>query len=153
MKILRGSSDLNLTPKQEKSCKLIIRSAATAAAGIGIVPIPGADLGPITAVQAGMIIALAKTFNLTITEAVAKQAALGFIVGNAGRLIASSLTKMIPGLGSLICGGVAFTLTEVLGWEVVADFSERALQKTQSHINEPPNFDKYTNIIDVDIKQ
>ncbi len=153
MDFLKGNtSDLGLTDKQEQSCKKIIHGAATAAAGIGIVPLPGADLMPITAVQAGMIVALARVFDLRITEAVAKQAALGFIVGNTGRMIASSLTKVVPFLGSLICGGVAFTLTEVLGWEVVADFAERARQKAvDNEVKEPPYFDKYSEAVDAEV--
>ena len=134
MKVFKGAEDLDLTAEQRKACKMIIRGAATSAGGIGFIPIPGADMGPITAVQAGMIIALARVFGLTISQAVAKQAALGFIVGNTGRLIAGSLSKIIPVMGSVIGGGVACKRTEDLGWKTVDDFLEKKKKKEAAKI-------------------
>ena len=118
-----------MTESQKTKCQYIIHSAATAAGAIGLSPIPGSDIGPITAVQAGMLIGLAKVFGISLSEAAAKQAATAFLVGNLGKMIASSLSKLIPVLGSTVCATVAVGLTEALGWETAEDFAKQAKQK------------------------
>lgn len=118
-----------MTDSQKTKCQYIIHSAATAAGAIGLSPIPGSDIVPITAVQAGMILGLAKVFGISITEAAAQQSAKAFVVGNLGKMIASSLSKVIPILGSPVCASVAVALTEALGWETAEDFAKQAKQK------------------------
>lgn len=119
-----------MTDSQKTKCQYIIHSAATAAGAIGLSPIPGSDIGPITAIQAGMLIGLAKVFGISLTEAAAQQAAKAFIVGNLGKMIASSLTKIIPILGSAVCATVAVALTEALGWETAEEFANQAKHKS-----------------------
>lgn len=119
-----------MTESQKTKCQYIIHSAATAAGAIGISPIPGSDIVPITAVQAGMLIGLAKVFGISLTEAAAKQTATAFVVGNMGKMIASSLSKFVPFLGSAVCATVAVGLTEALGWETAEEFAKQAKQKS-----------------------
>ena len=119
-----------MTESQKTKCQYIIHSAATAAGAIGISPIPGSDIVPITAVQASMLIGLAKVFGISLTEAAAQQTAKAFVVGNLGKMIASSLSKLIPGLGSAVCATVAVALTEALGWETAEEFAKQAKQKS-----------------------
>ena len=119
-----------MTESQKTKCQYIIHSAATAAGAIGISPIPGSDIVPITAVQASMLIGLAKVFGISLTEAAAQQTAKAFVVGNLGKMIASSLSKLTPGLGSAVCATVAVALTEALGWETAEEFARQAKQKS-----------------------
>lgn len=50
---------------------MVIHSA-TASAAAGAIPIPMSDAIPITAAQIGMIIALGKEFDITLSDAAAK---------------------------------------------------------------------------------
>lgn len=115
-----------MTEDQKTKCKRYIHSAAISAAGIGLAPIPGADLGPICALQVGMIIALGNLFSIPITKDLAKQSAKTFMMGQAGKTLVGQVAKSIPFLGSGINATVAFTLTEALGWEVANEFDSKA---------------------------
>ena len=77
-----------------------------------------------------MILGLAQVFGISITEAAAKQTATAFVVGNLGKMIASSLSKVIPVIGNVACATVAAGLTEALGWETAKDFAKQAKQKS-----------------------
>ena len=77
-----------------------------------------------------MLIGLAKVFGISLTEAAAQQTAKAFVVGNLGKMIASSLSKLIPGLGSAVCATVAVAITEALGWETAEEFAKQAKQKS-----------------------
>ena len=84
------------------------------------------DAVPITAAQIGMIVALGKAFDITLSQAAAKSIASVTLAQQAGRAVASSILKMIPGAGT-IAGGIvgastAAALTEALGWVVADDF-------------------------------
>ncbi len=112
-------------PKElEKKCHVAIHSATTAAAAAGAIPIPMSDAVPITAAQIGMIVALGKIFDITLSQAAAKSIASVTITQQAGRAVASGILKAIPGIGTIVGGIVGATtaagLTETLGW-IVAD--------------------------------
>lgn len=118
---------------EKKKCQKVIHSAAVAAAGIGFVPIPGADSGPICAIQAGMIIALARVFKISITKDAAVSISKTFIVGNIGKTIVGQLSKFIPIVGSSINASVAAALTEALGWEIAEDFDNKKCNKNENN--------------------
>ena len=118
-----------MNQEQKESCQKIIHSAATAAGGIGLSPIPGSDIAPLIAIQTTMIIALGRVFNVKIDKSYAASLAKTAIVGQIGKLVASQLLKLIPGLGSVANAGVAFSLTEVLGWDVAEEFCEMVTEK------------------------
>ena len=118
-----------MTQEQKEQCQVIIHSAATAAGGVGLSPIPGSDSAPLIAIQTTMIVALGRVFNVKIDKSYATSLAKTAIVGQIGKLVASQLLKLIPGLGSVANAGVAFSLTEVLGWDTAEDFCEMANAK------------------------
>ncbi len=113
-------SKIEISEEQRTKCQAIIHGAAglSAAAG-GIMLLPGSDSVAIMPVQVGMILALAKVFDVKINRAVAKSAAyssFGTILGKgASRLLAG----LVPGAGNVVRAGVAFSITEALGWAVV----------------------------------
>lgn len=115
-----------MTDDQKEKCHYVIHSAAAAAAAIGAAPIPGADIIPIMGVQTAMIVSLARVFKVSITDEAAKEMAKTFIVGNIGKAIASSLSKIVPVIGSGINATVAAGLTEALGWETAESFANKA---------------------------
>ena len=103
---------VDLKSKQARA-QTVIHSAAASAAAIGAVPIPFSDAILITPIQFTMIAALAVVYGLP-NEGV-KVAVAPFIAEVIGVLSASSLAKLLPGLGSAIQSSMAFTLTEVIG--------------------------------------
>lgn len=118
-----------MTNEDKEKCQYIIHGSAAAAAAIGFIPLPGADLAPICAVQSAMIIALSRVFKVAITDETARQMAKTFIVGNIGKMLVSQFSKLVPILGGGVNATVAAGLTEALGWEVVEEFDKKNLNK------------------------
>ena len=115
-------------PEPEKTkCNYVIHTASVTAGGIGIAPIPGADILPICAVQVTMILGLARIFNVEVAEAQAK----AYMVGNFGKMLAGELSKLVPIFGSATNATVAVGLTEYLGWEVAEDFYKKSLEENR----------------------
>jgi len=128
-------------PKElEKKCHVAIHSATTAAAAAGAIPIPMSDAVPITAAQIGMIVALGKIFDITLSQAAAKSIASVTITQQAGRAVASGILKAIPWIGTIVGGIVGATtaagLTETLGWIVADDFYRISQGKDPENIIE-----------------
>ncbi|MBO4632625.1 MAG: 50S ribosome-binding GTPase [Lentisphaeria bacterium] len=109
--------------------KAIIATATTAAAGAGAVPIPLSDAAVIIPIQVTMIASLAGLYGLR--EEAVKQSALPFVARLAGVFLATSLLKLIPGLGSAINATVAATLTGAMGLYVKSNFEENAIAKIE----------------------
>ena len=115
-----------MTNIEKEKCQAIIHTAAVASGAAGALPIPGSDAVAITAVQTTMIISLGKVFDVRLTESAAESMAITMLTQHAGKLVAGGLIKLIPGVGSAINASVAFTITEVVGWEVAEDFAKQA---------------------------
>lgn len=109
--------------------KAIIATATTAAAGAAAIPIPLSDAAVIVPIQVTMIATLAGLYGLR--EEAVKQSALPFVARLAGVFLATSLLKLIPGLGSAINATVAATLTGAMGLYVKTNFEESAIAKIE----------------------
>ena len=115
-----------MSKKQKEQCRVIIHTAAVAAGGIGLSPIPGSDVVPLVATQTTMIVALGRVFNINIEKSYAASLAKTAIISQLGKLVAGQFFKIIPGFGSVTNAGVAFSMTELLGWDVADEFLEKA---------------------------
>ena len=113
--------------------KSIIATATTAAGAAGAVPIPLSDAAVITPIQVTMIGALAALYGLNGKELSA--AAMPLLVRTVGTMSASSLLKLLPGLGSVVNASVAVLLTGAMGWFVQMQFEKLAVAKA---LGEPP---------------
>lgn len=114
-------------PKElEKKCHAAIHSATVAAGAAGAIPIPMSDAVPITAAQIGMIVALGKAFDVSISQSAAKTIIGTTLAQQVGRTVSSSILKSIPGFGTIVGGIVGATtavaVTETLGWIIADDF-------------------------------
>jgi predicted GTPase len=112
---------------QERLARRLTGAAATLSAGVGAMPIPVADILPITGLQIGLIIAIAYVSGREASRATARDflVALGANVGAAFafREAARALAKVVfPGGGSAISGGVAFAGTWSIGEAAIAYF-------------------------------
>lgn len=92
-----------------------ILTASTAAGAIGVSPIPGSDIVPITAIQVGMLLKLSQLYGNPISKEKAKEMIITTITGNTGKAIFHQLVKFFPGYGVLIGGSVASSITFALG--------------------------------------
>jgi len=111
-----------MAPEQKRKCHQVIHAAASAAAGVGAVPIPIADAGPISAIQVGMIVGLGKVFDIELSASLAKSIMMWGLTTQVGRHIFANATKLIPVAGSVVGAATAFGVTEALGWLVADDF-------------------------------
>ena len=128
--------------------KGIIGAATVAATAAGAVPIPLSDAAVITPIQVGMIGGLAALYGLNGKEL--SVLTMPLIARTVGLLTASSLLKLVPGLGSVINGGVAALLTGAMGWFVQAQFEKLAVAKV---LGQPPpevnfNFEMFETFLD-----
>ena len=121
-----SKSKVHMPKELKKRCQLVIHSATAASAAAGAIPIPMSDAIPITAAQIGMIIALGKEFDITLSDAAAKSILGVGVTQQAGRAVASNLLKAVPGVGTVVGGFIgastAAALTEALGWVIADDF-------------------------------
>ncbi|MHB1339884.1 MAG: GTPase [Bellilinea sp.] len=109
----RLSADL-----RKKAAFSAIALASAAAAATGAIPIPIADAAVLVPIQLAMFEGIARVYGVSfkqddftkMVDAVAPAAAVG-----VGKAAAGSLVKLIPGVGSVIYGSVAATLTAALG--------------------------------------
>lgn len=106
-----------MADKSSTAKKWILASGASAAA-IGAIPLPGADFGPLTALQVAMMIKLSKLYDKPITKDRAKEMVIATIVGNIGKTIFRQVIKVVPGAGSVAGGSVAAAMTISLGYAV-----------------------------------
>ena len=107
----------------------IISAATAAAIATGAIPIPGSDAPLLIAEQSGMLASL--TILYGFDEKFVNKAALPFIAKAVGMFTATTLTKFIPGLGSVISAAVAGILTGAMGWYVQSDFEKIAIAKAE----------------------
>ncbi len=120
--------------EKDKKAHAFIHGAAAAAAGVGATPIPFSDAPIIMGFQMTMIV------NLALLYGFDKQYMMSMIAPAlakvAGKQLAASLTKLIPGFGHIVNAGVAFAITEAIGWQIQTYLKKQAIKKANG---EPVN--------------
>jgi len=112
---------------QEEICLNLTHSCAVVCGGIAAIPLPVADIAPITSLQVALISGIAYTAGRILNFKVAGEflAALGVNIG-AGfvfRELARGLLKwLFPGGGSVISTSVAYAGTYGIGKAAIAHF-------------------------------
>ncbi|MBD3757970.1 MAG: 50S ribosome-binding GTPase [Microbacterium sp.] len=110
----RIAQRLNLPWKRELA-RPIVSAAAVAAAGAAAVPLPVADAVTLAPIQLGMMARISVIYDIEMKTALSTSALANLGAQLAGRALASSLIKLIPGAGSVINAGVAAALTGATG--------------------------------------
>jgi len=103
-----------LKNKGDKARRIVLAATATSG-GIGLIPLPMADLPFIVATQVGMIVSLCHMYGRMLSADTAKSLALAALSAVAGPMLFQTFSKLIPGLGSAIGGGVAAGWTFAVG--------------------------------------
>jgi len=138
-----------LNSVQTKFSRILIGSTATVCAGIATVPIPIADLIPITSAQIAMITGIAYISGRELSKDSAKEflVALGANVGVgfALREGARALVKFVfPGAGSVISAGIAFAATWGIGESAITYFiDKKSIEETKLRFNDAKDEHKY----------
>lgn len=112
-------AQLHNLPLKKDEAAIVIHAASAAAGTAAAVPIPVADAPVIVAIQVGMAMKLASIYGFGMFGETATSLLKSQLVSMAGRQVASSLTKLIPVLGSVVNAAVAVSFTEGLGWGLV----------------------------------
>lgn len=122
-----------MTDKQKKRCHEIIHVASISAAAVGAgaasVPVVGSfvslcDESAITPIQIAMIVSLGKVFDVSLDKTTAASLLTGMVTAKVGRKVAGFFVGLVPGLGSVVNGGTAASITEGVGWAAVAYFDK-----------------------------
>lgn len=89
--------------QEEKTAKAtdIIRNHVGYSLGAALMPLPGADLLAVSAVQLNMLRQLAKLYQVSFMDTLGKNI-ISAVVGSSAARIGASLVKAIPGVGTLI---------------------------------------------------
>lgn len=89
--------------------------ASIAAAVIGVLPIPGSDIIPLTALQIGLILKIAHVYGYDISKEKAKALLTATLAGQVGKTVFRQLIKFIPGWGSAVGAITAGSFTYAIG--------------------------------------
>ncbi|HVT60275.1 MAG TPA: GTPase [Thermoanaerobaculia bacterium] len=122
---------------QERMARRLIGAAASLSAGIAAVPIPVADIVPLTALQVGLITGISYISGREMSAGAAREflVALGANIGAAFvlREAARALAKVVfPVGGEAISAGVAFAGTWGVGEAAIAYFiHERSIAEVR----------------------
>ena len=110
----RIAQRLNLPWKRDMA-RPVIATASAAAAVIAAVPIPVADAVALAPIQMAMMGRIAAIYGLDMKAMLSGTAIAQMGAQIAGKALARSFIKLIPGAGSAINGAVAFALTGATG--------------------------------------
>ena len=118
-----------MTEDQNIKCHAIIHSAATAAAGGNLVPVPGMGVAVDTLAMTAMVMSLASVFEKDVNEKIAEGMAIVALKNTMLRqpikMVAKEVSKFIPIFGQMVAPTVTFGLIEAAGWQVAREL-ERA---------------------------
>ena len=87
--------------QRDQKASDIVKNHVGYAVSAGLIPIPGADLLAVTAVQLDMLRQLANLYQVNFIDNLGKNIITALVGGGAARLLSSGV-KLIPGVGTLI---------------------------------------------------
>ncbi len=110
----RIAQRLNLPWKRDLA-RPVIAAASSAAAAAAAIPIPVADATALAPIQMAMMGRIAAIYELDLKAMLSASALAQLGAQIAGRALARSFIKLIPGVGSAVNATVAFSLTAATG--------------------------------------
>ncbi|MHB9005088.1 MAG: YcjF family protein, partial [Coriobacteriia bacterium] len=112
--------DLSIKARYARSW---IAGAIAFAGGVGATPIPLADAAVLVPTQAALMAKIAMIYDIPKEKAITVIGSTTAVASVGGKMAASSLIKLVPGVGSAISAGVAATITGVLGesWRITTE--------------------------------
>ena len=118
-----NAQGIDLELKRREGHKVVVQHT-TMAAGIGAVPIPIPDAGPLLAIQGTMLARITAAMGVEFDESTRAFLIRGVLgsgtIVQVGRQASSMLLKLVPGIGPAINATVAGAITAALGEAYVA---------------------------------
>jgi GTPase len=114
--------------------------AATASAGVALIPLPIADIIPLLGIQTGLILTIARIYGFDITPARAKELMVTFGLGFGARTLVRELAKLGGVPGWVLSAAIASSTTVVMGYAATVWFaqgerpSQQALQQMTTEL-------------------
>jgi small GTP-binding protein len=100
--------------------------AATAAGTVNLatapIPIPFASFLPLTGLQAGLVLSIARIYGYEITRARARELLTTFVAGLGARTLFQQLVTKVPGAGWALGTAIAAATTLTMGYSAIAWF-------------------------------
>lgn len=101
--------------------------AATAAASVNLatspIPIPFASFVPLTGIQAGLVLSIARIYGYEISRLRAKELLTTFATGLGARTVFQQLVTKVPGAGWALGTAIAAATTLTIGFSAIAWFA------------------------------
>lgn len=131
LKILEGIGKdllfLKVSKYKENKVKFWINGAAVSAFGIGVVPVPGADIIPLTSLQVGLALKIAYIYNCAVTKNDVMALIASTVTGGLGKQLFKYGVQALKGAGWLggplgagavaaLGGTIAASITYGFGW-------------------------------------
>ena len=111
--------------KRREEASQVIHCAAAVAGAVGAFsPIPGPDALLISPIQALLVLKLASVYEQRPSASALRAAGYATLGQVMGKGTARLIAAFVPGLGSVVRGGVAVGVTEAIGWAVVENFED-----------------------------
>lgn len=98
----------------ERAEKMVLAATAVAG-GIGVAPLPVADMPFIVTTQVTLLAGLFRLYGRSFNQDALRSLVLAGLSAVVGPLAFGALTKVVPGLGSIVGGGVAAACTYAVG--------------------------------------
>ena len=131
VKVLEGVGKdllfLKVSKYKESKVKIWINGAAVSAFGIGVVPVPGADIIPLTSLQVGLALRIAYIYNCKVSKNDVMSLIASTITGGLGKQLFKYGVQALKGLGwfggplgagavGALGGTIAASITYGFGW-------------------------------------
>ncbi len=98
------------------------RGAASTAAAIALAPLPIVDVVPLLAVQASLVLGIARIYDYKVTLRRARELVATFGLGLLGRTLFQELSKLGGPPGWLLAAAIAASTTAVMGYAAATWF-------------------------------
>lgn len=143
---------------REKVAGTLVKATSGVAAAVAVTPIPVADVFPLLGLQCSMIVALGIIGGKKMDMAAAREflASMGVAVGMGlvARETFRQMAKFVPGFGSVVGAGIAYTTTWSLGRAATAYYITGASEAEARTIlrreqeTEPPEADEVVKLLE-----
>jgi small GTP-binding protein len=107
---------------RRKLARQATRGAATTAAAIALAPLPIVDVVPLLAVQASLVLGIARIYDYKITLRRARELGATFGLGVLGRTLFQELSRLGGPPGWLVAAAIASSTTAVMGYAAAVWF-------------------------------
>lgn len=114
---------IRMTNIQRENCTRIINKAALFSLVTGILPTFVLDTGVMYIIHMQMIDAIGKEMNIPSEQIYTSDIVRNSVTNNLGKFVLSEIAELMPVVGCIINGGLNYSVTKRIGWEIADKFS------------------------------